>query len=207
MELTTVYIWGSLGAAFCLVVGVLIGHCLHERDYAATIKFQADTHNKWREEHASDLEDAQHAWLDNAKYRKVLEDACSAHGLPVCAPIGTSPLMMLTNLCIHVAECAIDPKQNHKAKNLYVKGVRAGAKKGRVQMQKLMQKSIDNQATAIKNMYETLSLSHKREDIYREAVANTLTDKVGLVSVRRAIVQGIAAECSRLRAVEAKKGE
>lgn len=207
MELVNLYIWGSIGAAFCLFVGALIGHCLHEKQFAKTIKFQADTHNEWRKGHAEDLEDAQRAWLDNAKYRKALEDACTAYCLPVYEPSGYSPMLMLTNLCIHVAECAIDPKQNQKAKNLYVKGVRAGAKKGREQMRKLMQKSIDNQATAITNMYETLALSHKREDIYREAVANTLTDKVGLVGVRRAIVQGIAAECTRLRAVEAKKGE
>lgn len=214
MELVNLYIWGGIGAAFCLYVGVLIGHCLRERDYAATIKFQADTHNKWREEHASDLEDAQRAWLDNAKYRKVLEDACTAHGLPVYEPNGHSPMVMLTNLCIYVAECAIDPKQNQKAKNLYVKGVRAGAKKGREQMRKLMQKSIDNQAMTINEYSKSLNSAHTalndwgtKHALYRVAIINTLNDKVGLVGVRKSIRQAILTEYHRLRAVETNKGE
>lgn len=207
MELVNLYIWGGIGAAFCLCVGVLIGHCLHERDYAATIKFQADTHTKWCAEHAEELEAVTHSFEFSDKFRKAIVQAMVDHGLWNFDEHGTSPAIMLAMLMKHVAECAIDPKQNQKAKNLYVKGVRVGAKKGREQMRKLMQKSIDNQATVTKYLYISLESAHTREDIYREAVANTLTDKVGLVGVRRAIVQGIAAECTRLRAVEAKKGE
>ena len=207
MELVNLYIWGSIGAAFCLFVGALIGHCLHEKQFAKIIKFQADTHNEWRKEHAEELEDAQRAWLDNAKYRKALEDACTAHGLPVYEPSGHSPMVMLTNLCIHVAECAIDPKQNQKAKNLYIKGVRAGAKKGREQMRKLMQKSIDNQAATIVEYMDGLTASRLRHGHFVLAVRNVLDDKIALPGVRRAIRKEISIECTRLRAVEAKKGE
>lgn len=250
MELTTVYIWGSLGAAFCLYVGVLIGHCLHERDFAATIKFQADTHNVWCANHnverellideqyareekliashnevlremeislllagqavegiENDLKKMESQWKYADNFRKSIVQAMFDSNLWNFAEHDANPALMLQMLFAFHQEVAIDPKQNQRAKNLYVKGVRAGAKKGREQMQKLMQKSIDNQATAITDMGVALSRAHNSIRINRMAVHNTLTDKVGLVGVRRAIVQGIAAECTRLRAVEAKKGE
>lgn len=214
MELVNLYIWGSIGAAFCLCVGVLIGHCLHERDYAATIKFQADTHTKWCAEHAEELEAATNSFEFSDKFRKAIVQAMVDHDLWNFDAHGTSPAIMLAMLMKHVAECAIDPKQNQKAKNLYVKGVRAGAKKGREQMRKLMQKSIDNQAMSIEMFRGSLKMveddlcdAHKKHAIYRNAVINTLNDKVGLVGVRKSIRAAILVEYQRLRAVEAKKGE
>lgn len=207
MELVNLYIWGGIGAAFCLCVGVLIGHCLHERDYAATIKFQADTHTKWCAEHAEELEAATHSFEFSDKFRKAIVQAMVDHGLWNFDEHGTSPAIMLAMLMKHVADCAIDPKQNQKAKNLYVKGVRAGAKKGREQMRKLMQKSIDNQAATIVEYMDGLTASRLRHGHFVLAVRNVLDDKIALPGVRRAIRKEISIECTRLRAVEAKKGE
>ena len=157
---------------------------------------------------------AEDARMDSVDYRKAIIQALIDHDLWNMNVLGDTPAFMLTRLMTHVAECAVDPTQNQKAKNLYVKGVRAGAKKGRAQMQKIMQKSVDNQANSIELLRQSLVNltgdvvdAQDRYETFRKAVSNTLTDKVGLVSVRRAIVQGIAAECARLRAVEAKKGE
>lgn len=256
MDMTTVYIWGSIGAAFCLLVGALIGHCCKEREFAETIRFVSDTHKEWVAETkaemieslrksteadaavireleislllsgqaiesiANDLQKAEERLAYVDKYRKAIVEDLVQAGLWDLAKHGADPVKMLNVMYEALETKLLDPTVNQKAKNLYVKGVRAGAKKGREQMRKLMQKSIDNQAATItrlsdgynaqvftrQNLMDTLAAAHMREDIYREAVSNTLTDKIALPSVRRAIVKGIAVECTRLRAVETNKG-
>lgn len=197
MDITLFYIWGSIGAAFFLFVGALIGHAIYDRQQMIA--------NALQREHLEAVESTWRRLLNNAndalcvEYNVVRELEIS---LLRAGQALEDENMAVFDLELRLSN-AYDPTVNQKAKNLYVKGVRAGAKKGRAQMQK----SIDNQAVSITNMYDTLAAAHMREDIYREAVSNTLNDKVGLVGVRRAIVQGIAAECARLRAVEAKKGE
>ena len=214
MELVNLYIWGGIGAAFCLFVGALYGHCLRDREYAATIKFQADTHNEWRKEQAEELEAATNSFEFSDKFRKAIVESVVAHGLWNFDEHGSCPTLMLAKLCNYMADCALDVNSNQKAKNLYVKGVRAGAKKGREQMRKLMQKSIDNQAATINEYSKSLNSAHTalndwgtKHALYRVAVINTLNDKVGLVGVRKSIRAAILIEYHRLRAVEAKKGE
>jgi len=228
MELVNLYIWGSIGAAFCLIVGALIGHAIYDRQQMAKNAVQrdhlSDVTEKWRtllqEAHAEtvareeQLEDATHSFEFSDKFRKAIVEAVVAHGLWDFDEHGSCPTLMLAKLCNHVAECALDPKQNQKAKNLYVKGVRAGAKKGRAQMNKLYEKRFESMQVTNQMLNVDLKAAQegyddllKRESIYREAVKVTLTDKVGLVGVRRAIYRGIAEECTRLRAVESNKGE
>lgn len=246
MDMNSIYIWGTIGALFCFVVGALYGHCRRENYYGQCVADSREAFNNERNallnRHRADLTacdmaiqqernvvreleisllqagmvieaealratKSEDARMDSVDYRKALIQALIDHDLWNMNVLGDTPAFMLTRLMTHVAECAIDPTQNQKAKNLYVKGVRAGAKKGRAQMQKIMQKSIDNQASTITNMYETLAAAHMREDIYREAVSNTISDKIALPGVRRAIFRGIAVECTRLRAVEANKGK
>ena len=239
MDMTTVYIWGSIGAAFCLLVGALIGHC-RRADYYA--QCAADSREAFELERARvyeimrkpaeadaavireleislllsgqaiesmtiDLQKAEERLAYVDKYRKAIVEDLVQAGLWDLAKHGADPVKMLNVMYEALETKLIDPAVNQKAKNLYVKGVRAGAKKGRGQMSKLYEKRFDAMQLTNQNLLDALASAHTREDIYREAVKVTLTDKVGLVSVRRAIYQSIAAECSRLRDVEAKKGE
>lgn len=253
MDMTTIAIWGSIGAAFCFVVGALYGHCHRENYHGQCIADSREAFNNERnaliskhqvnlttyamaiqqelnvvreleisllqagmtiEAEALRATKAEDARMDSVDYRKAIIQALIDHDLWNMNVLGDTPAFMLTRLMTHVAECAVDPTQNQKAKNLYVKGVRAGAKKGRAQMQKLMQKSIDNQAESIEMLRQALVdltgdvvNAEDRYETFRKAVSNTLTDKIALPSVRRAIVKGIAVECTRLRAVEANKGK
>jgi hypothetical protein len=124
------------------------------------------------------------------------------------------PTNMLHILMEDAEKRAIDPALNQKAKNLFVKGVRKGAKQGREQMRKLMHKSIDNQATVIQYLQAELDNAVAeidglliRRTRFRDAVMNVLDDKIALPGVRRAIKTAITTEVSRLRAVETNKGE
>lgn len=194
MDMTTVYIWGSIGAAFCLFVGALIGHCRKEKQHAEYNSASRDA-----------IESERGSW------RNMLQAERDTVRELEISLLNAGQALEVENMAVFELEMqladAYDPKQNQKAKNLYVKGVRAGAKKGRGQMSKLYEKRFDAMQLTNQNLLDALASAHAREDIYREAVKVTLTDKVGLVGVRRAIVQGIAAECTRLRTVEVKKGE
>lgn len=245
MDMTTVYIWGSIGAAFCLLVGALIGHC-RRADYYA--QCAADSREAFELERARvyeimrkpaeadaavireleislllsgqdiesmtiDLQKAEERLAYVDKYRKAIVEDLVQAGLWDLAKHGADPVKMLNVMYEALETKLLDPTVNQKAKNLYVKGVRAGAKKGRAQMQKIMQKSIDNQAESIEMLRQALVdltgdavNAEDRYETFRKAVSNTLTDKIALPSVRRAIVKGIAVECARLRAVETNKG-
>lgn len=143
----------------------------------------------------------------SSPYRKTLVQAMLDHGLWKFEHHAGDPCMMLKILCDHVAECAIDPAQNQKAKNLHTRGVRKGAKAGREQMRKLMQKCIDNQAATIRHYDVELTNANKRRMRFTEAVTNVLNDKIALPGVRRSLTQAIIQEHDRLRAVADKKGE
>lgn len=260
MDMNSIYIWGTIGALFCFVVGALYGHCRRENYYG---QFVADSREAFNNErnarisrHRADLAacdiaiqqernvvremeisllqagmvieaealratKSEDARKDSADYRKALIQALIDHDLWNINVLGDTPAFMLTRLMTHVAECALDPTQNQKAKNLYVKGVRAGAKKGRAQMQKLMQKSIDNQAETItrlsdgydaqvlarQDLTEGLSASRMRHGRFVIAVRNILDDKIALPSVRRSLKKAISLEVTRLREVETNKGK
>lgn len=238
MDMTTVYIWGSIGAAFCLLVGALIGHC-RRADYYA--QCAADSREAFELERARvyeimrkpaeadaavireleislllsgqdiesmtiDLQKAEERLAYVDKYRKAIVEDLVQAGLWDLAKHGADPVKMLNVMYEALETKLLDPTVNQKAKNLYVKGVRAGAKKGRGQMSKLYETRFDAMQLTNQNLLDALASAHTREDIYREAVSNTLTDKIALPSVRRAIVKGIAVECTRLRAVETNKG-
>ena len=153
-------------------------------------------------------------WEFADKYRKTLVQAMIDHNLWKFDEHSASPMLMLALLCKYVADCAVDPTVNQKAKNLHTRGVRKGAKMGREQMRKLMQKSIDNQANLIENLRADLDNAAAEADgmlirrtRFRNAVMNVLDDKIALVSVRRALKIAITTEVARLRLVDSKKGE
>lgn len=211
MEMTAIYCYGAIGAIFCLVIGTLIGYavCEGQQLHANAVQREHLTalDEAWRKCVADANANAsyyEHLFNDAVKYRTALIDAVDCHGLWIAPALPYSPAHMLTNLLDHAAACVIDPAISQKAKNLYVKGVRAGAKKGRAQMQKLMQKSIDKQAATINELSRDLFNSQGKRQIYQEAVSNVLTDKVALPGVRKSIRNGIAEEVSRLYLVKAK---
>lgn len=117
------------------------------------------------------------------------------------------PATMLQLLLEDAAKHAVDPAVSQKAKNLHTRGVRKGAKMGREQMRKLMQKSIDNQAATIRHYDECVKESEKMRITYRTAVHNVLEDKVALPGVRKSLRHAISEEITRLRRVDALKGE
>lgn len=144
-------------------------------------------------------------WEYADKYRKAIVEALVTHSLWKFTKHEDNPSMMLTVLCDYVAKCAVDPLQNQKAKNLHTRGVRKGAKMGREQMRKQMQKCIDNQAATIRQYDVELTNANVRRMRFTEAVTNVMNDKLALPSVRRAFNQALIQEHDRLRAVDAQK--
>ena len=241
MDITLFYLWGSIGAAFFLFVGALIGFTVFERRFVALQtalnlavernkkyftqlgKAHENLHKEYNvvreleisllhagmaiEAEALRATKAEDARMDSVDYRKAIIQALIDHDLWNMNVLGDTPAFMLTRLMTHVAECAVDPTQNQKAKNLYVKGVRAGAKKGRAQMQKIMQKSIDNQAATICEYTDGLAMSRVRYGRFVIAVRNVLDDKIALPGVRRALRKAISLEVTRLHAADINKGE
>jgi len=239
MDMTTVYIWGSIGAAFCLLVGALIGHCRRADYYAQCAADSREAFELERarvyeimrkpaeadaavireleislllsgqaiESVANDLQKAEERLAYVDKYRKAIVEDLVQAGLWDLAKHGADPVKMLNVMYEALETKLLDPAVNQKAKNLYVKGVRAGAKKGRAQMQKLMQKSIDNQAATICEYIDGISASRMRYGQFVIAVRNVLEDKIALPGVRRSLRKAISVECTRLRHAEAKKGE
>lgn len=213
MEMTNIYIYGTIGALLFLVIGVMLGYARKESQqmYANAIQRQHlhSLDEAWRNrvtnaETLAAVNERNYKFAD--KYRAVLVKAMTDLGIWDFAKHGDNPGMMLAIMVLHVADQAIDPTINQKAKNLHTAGVRKGAKKGREQMRKLMQKSIDNQADTITKLYVMYDNSIDRTNRIKEAVTNVLNDKVALPGVRKSIRNGINVECERLRLVAAKKG-
>lgn len=241
MDITLFYIWGSIGAAFFLFVGALIGFTVFERRFVAlqtALNLAVERNKKYFTQlgeahenlhkeynvvreleisllHAGEsierchqqVEQAQKNWKYADEYRKVIVNYLVVNHLWDFATHGADPMTMLALLINTERAEALDPQVSQKAKNLYVKGVRAGAKKGRAQMQKIMQKSIDNQAATICEYTDGLAMSRVRYGRFVIAVRNVLDDKIALPGVRRALRKAISLEVTRLHAADNNKGE
>lgn len=213
MEMTTIYIWGTIGALLCLVVGAMLGYARKEYQQVHANALQRDhlqaVDTKWREllQDAEDNARSHYSkWAYADKYRAALVQAVTDLGIWDFSKHGDDPAEMLLLMVLYTAKRALDPSVNQKAKNLHTAGVRKGAKRGRLQMQKLMQKSIDNQADTITKLYAMYDKSVERTDRIKAAVTNVLNDKVALPSVRKSIRNGINVECERLRLVSEQQG-
>ena len=153
-------------------------------------------------------------WDYADKYRAAIVEVVHGLGLWNFKVHSDDPRQMLQVLVDHAAKEAVDPAINQKAKNLFIRGVRKGAKQGREQMRKLMQKPIDNQAMTIEMLRSDLKAAEedvvyavKRKNISVQAVRNVLADKVALPGVRRSLSQAIIVETGRLRTIAAQQGE
>ena len=213
MEMTTIYIWGTIGALLCLVVGAMLGYARKEYQQGHANALQRDHLHavdvKWREllQDAEDNARSHYSkWAYADKYRATLIQAMNDLGIWDFNKHGDDPAEMLLLMVLHTAKQALDPALSQKAKNLHTAGVRKGAKRGRLQMQKLMQKSIDSQAANIESLNRWLFEANGKRQIHQEAVRNVLDDKVALPGVRKSIKQAIIVETGRLLAVAAKKG-
>jgi hypothetical protein len=213
MEMINLYCWGAIGAVFCLVVGAMWGYCRQEAQQVHANALQRDhlqaVDAKWREllQDAEDNARSHYSkWAYADKYRAALVDVMTINYCWDFDKHGDNPLMMLAHLVTHERAEALDPSVSQKAKNLHTAGVRKGAKRGRLQMQKLMQKSIDNQADTINKLYAMYDKSNERTDRIKTAVTNVLNDKVALPSVRKSIRNGINVECERLRLISEQQG-
>lgn len=212
MEMINLYCWGSIGAVFCLIVGAMLGYARCESQQLLGNALQREhleaVDAKWRELlHDANVKAsvASDRWEFADEYRAALVKVMTDLGIWDFSKHGGNPGMMLAIMMLHVADQAIDPTINQKAKNLHTAGVRKGAKMGRKQMHKLMQKSIDNQADTITKLYAMYDKSNERTDRIKEAVTNVLNDKVALPNVRKSIRNGINVECERLRLASIKK--
>lgn len=233
MEMTTIYIWGTIGALLCLVVGAMLGYARQEAQQVHANALQRDhlqaVDAKWRvlltvernvvreleisvlsaglaiENETKQTKMMENQWRYADKFRKALVEPMVKLNLWDFAKHGDDPNKILQVIIDHAVAVAFDPKTNQKAKNLHTAGVRKGAKRGRLQMQKLMQKSIDNQALTINGLQCELFNTNGKRQIHREAVLNVLDDKVALPSVRKSIKQAIIVETGRLLAIAAKK--
>lgn len=226
MELMTVYIWGTIGALFCLIVGGLIGHVWREKQCEHTLSYMCKTHTEWRMAHEDKAlaelsvmrERAEFAdataekmasqWEYADKFRAALVELLCINYLWDFDKHGDDPEKMLAVLIAAEKAEAVDPAVSKAAKNLHTRGVRKGAKMGRLQMHKLMQKSIDNQAQVIQThvdyaQAQTKVITEQRDafDIYRAAVANTIEDKIALPGVRKSFKQALRVELDRMKSV------
>jgi hypothetical protein len=206
MEMTNIYIYGTIGALLCLVVGAMLGYARKEYQQVHANALQRDhlhaVDAKWRET----VENArQHTlvyterWQYADKFRAVLVQALTDLGIWDFSKHGSDPTEMLTMLVLHTAKQALDPSVSQKAKNLHTAGVRKGAKRVRLQMQKA-------QATVVADLERALFEAQGKRQIFKEAVINTLNDKVALPGVRKSIREAINVECERLRLASVKKG-
>lgn len=238
MEMTTIYIYGTIGALLFLIIGVMLGYVRCEYQHGATVRKNTDDVAHQRhvliEMHNADLaqersvvreleiallqagesiersqqqvEQAQKNWKFADKFRKAIVTHMVNNHIWNFNVHAGDPMAMMAEIIKWETKIALDPAVSKLAKNLHTAGVRKGAKKGRAQMQKLMQKSIDNQAETIIGLDSALFESQGKRQIYKEAVNNVLNDKVALPGVRKSIRNGITEEISRLYLVAAKKG-
>lgn len=213
MEMTTVYIWGTIGALFCLIVGVMLGYARYESQQhianAVQRKHLTAVDAKWHEllENARDHAAIyQSRWEYADQYRKAIVEYMVINHIWDFDIHGDDPMAMMAEIIKWEVKMALDPVISKPAKNLHTAGVRKGAKRGRAQMQKLMQKSIDNQAATIHELDRALFESQGKRQIFKEAVLNVLNDKVALPGVRKSLREAINVECERLRIVSLKQG-
>lgn len=210
MDMNTIYMIAG-ASLFILPVMFMLGyvHRGNQQLHANALQREhlESVDAKWREllndakNHAAVYESS---WKSADQYRHALVAVLNEHGLWDFDIHGDSPLRMLAHLTESFARMALDPTVSQKAKNLHTRGVRAGAKKGRAQMQKLMQKSIDNQADTINKLYSMYDDSVAVRQRFKDAVINALNDKVALPGVRKSIREAINVECERLRLVATK---
>ena len=147
-------------------------------------------------------------WAYSNGYRKALVQAMLDFNLWDFGKHRDDPAAMIKLLREHAATLAVDPQLNKAAKNLHTRGVRKGAAMGRKQMANLMQKSIDNQAMTIQMLQTDLKSAQEdyddacmRRNTWRQAVLNTLEDKIALPGVRKALKVAITTEYDRMKAV------
>ena len=146
-------------------------------------------------------------WKYADNYRKAIVEYLVVNHMWDFRVHSDDPMVMIETITKDAAKDALDPAISKAAKNLHTRGVRKGAKAGREQMRKLMQKCIDNQAATIRHYDEELTKANMRRMRFTEAVTNVMNDKIALPGVRRAFNQAIIQEHDRLRAVAAIKGE
>lgn len=216
MEMTTVYIWGTIGALFCLIVGVMLGYVRCEAQnlqaYIAVCKDNDRVEDKCTELREilaateTNLAEAGRKWKYADQYRKAIVEYMVINHIWDFDIHGDDPMAMMAEIIKWEVKMALDPVISKPAKNLHTAGVRKGAKRGRAQMQKLMQKSIDNQAATIHGLDRALFESQGKRQIFKEAVLNVLNDKVALPGVRKSLREAINVECERLRIVSLKQG-
>lgn len=146
-------------------------------------------------------------WKYADAYRKAIVEYLVVNHMWDFRVHSDDPMVMIETITKDAAKDALDPTISKAAKNLHTRGVRKGAKAGREQMRKLMQKCIDNQAATIRQYDVELTKANLRRMRFTEAVTNVMNDKIALPGVRRAFNQAIIQEHDRLRAVAAIKGE
>lgn len=146
-------------------------------------------------------------WKYADNYRKAIVEYLVVNHMWDFRVHSDDPMVMIETIIKDAAKDALDPATSKAAKNLHTRGVRKGAKAGREQMRKLMQKCIDNQAATTRHYDEELTKANMRRMRFTEAVTNVMNDKIALPGVRRAFNQAIIQEHDRLRAVAAIKGE
>lgn len=146
-------------------------------------------------------------WKYADNYRKAIVEYLVVNHMWDFRVHSDDPMVMIETIIKDAAKDALDPAISKAAKNLHTRGVRKGAKAGREQMRKLMQKCIDNQAATIRQYDVELTKANMRRMRFTEAVTNVMNDKIALPGVRRAFNQAIIQEHDRLRAVAAAKGE
>lgn len=150
-------------------------------------------------------------WKYADSYRKALVESLVVNHLWDFRLHNADPMEMLAVLINAERAEALDPAVSKQAKNLHTRGVRKGAKAGREQMRKLMQKSIDNQAMTIEMLQSDLKMAQDdfddvllRKNIMFQAYNNILNDKIALPSVRKAFKVAVLNERGRLTQVSKK---
>jgi len=138
-------------------------------------------------------------------YRKAIVNFLVVNDLWDFNEHSDDPMLMLEKIIKVERAEALDPAISKAAKNLHTRGVRKGAKAGREQMRKLMQKSSDNQAMTIKMLQSDLKKADEdfdavllRKNIMQQAYINTINDKMALTSVRKAFKVAVRNELGRL---------
>lgn len=152
-------------------------------------------------------------WKYADNFRKAIVEYLVVNHLWKFAEHGDDPMVMMAEIIKWETKMALDPAISKPAKNLHTRGVRKGAKAGREQMRKLMQKSIDNQAMTIEMLRSDLKMAQDdfddvllRKNIMHQAYNNIITDKIALPSVRKAFKVAVLNERGRLTEAAKKKG-
>lgn len=221
-----------VGYSFTVLLSLLIGYHLrekgHERDQLTLARgYKAREETVLEEERAVQREleiaclqagqaiekmaqelEAEKKRADfNDGFRKALVDAIVINYCWDFQEHGNDPSKMLKHLVNYECQLALDPAISKPANNLYIRGVRKGAKQGRTQMAKLMQKSIDNQAATIASYTKTWDAQTKRFVRYKQAVQATVNDKIGLPGVRRAFFAALEQDFALRNDLAKSKGE